>query len=218
MARLTECQRNHQSFISKKALEIQNIKFNHSNLVVNFEQRISKLKLERDSIFAIHKKDYSSLEKKYNALNDKHTAADDKYRKNYDLLKAKHDTEIQDLKDKHKKYGDKFCSHELDLSKVKMQELKLEIDMCATDGVSLNFDSMKDMFNKERQKFDEILERNRKEFEEIERRKKERDEKLKKQHDEEKRIYDERLRKQQEDAEKERLRREKNEKDEVDWY
>jgi len=44
------------------------------------------------------------------------------------------------------------------LKEARIEELEIEIDICKTADSDVNFDSLKDLFEREKKKFDEILE------------------------------------------------------------
>jgi len=81
--------------------------------------------------------------------------------------------------------------------------LNLEINLCHAEESDLNFDSLTDMFNKEKKRFDSIMGENDRLFKEAEEERKKRDDDLTKKNEEAQRKYDERLELQKEESEKE---------------
>jgi hypothetical protein len=78
------------------------------------------LKLNLNNDQNSHKKDYNTLEKKHNELRELHKTKEDECRKSKDEPQKKPKNELFVLKDKHAKFGDKFCDHELDLQTAKV--------------------------------------------------------------------------------------------------
>jgi len=78
------------------------------------------LKINLNNSQNSQKKDYDTLEKKHNELRDLHKTKEDECRESKDDLKTKHKNELLILKDKHAKFGDRFCTHELDLQSAKV--------------------------------------------------------------------------------------------------
>lgn len=72
-------------------------------------------------------------------------------------MKNKHSKEIKLLRDKQSDKGDQFCSYELELQIETNKEITLEYDLCVADDSKHNFNSLKELFEKEKKYFDDKM-------------------------------------------------------------
>lgn len=129
----------------------------HGNKVTSLEQAIKKLKKTMSLDYETCQKTIaemgeeilttkSSLEGKLSkCLEEK---SDDKY---------KYKTQIEDLKRAHSELGSSYCERTLQLKEARIDELEIELDICHAGDTDINFDSLKALFDEEKDKFNEIL-------------------------------------------------------------
>lgn len=80
-----------------------------------------------------------------------------------DDLKVKCQSDISKLKKDKSELGDKYCMKTLELSQARVEELKIELDICNSGTKKTGFTDLKSLFDREKKKFESILTQNQKE-------------------------------------------------------
>jgi phage-related tail protein len=65
-------------------------------------------------------------------------------------LVEKHASDLQEMKDTQSEFGDSYCQHTLDLREARIEEFKIEIDICQAEESNIDMDSLKRMFDMEK--------------------------------------------------------------------